>query len=289
MKLIDLHVHSTASDGSLHPADLVYAAADSGLKTLAITDHDTIDGLDEAYIVAQRTDIEIIPGVEISVLNDFIDLHILGLYIDYTNLNLIRSLKYLQYIRLKRNNGIIKKMNKLGIKVTMEELKVLAGSHHIGRSHFAEFLLKNRIVYSFEEAFIRFLGIGALAYIDKYCFPSEVGIRIILEAGGVAILAHPGMLRITEFKLEQLIRSLMLVGLGGIETVYSKYDKYTCQLLNLLSYQLGLVISGGSDFHGISKPDIYLGVGKGNLKISSKILIGIKQRKKWQMGIYYNF
>jgi predicted metal-dependent phosphoesterase TrpH len=284
MNIIDLHTHSTASDGSLTPSELVALAHKAGLQALALTDHDTIDGLDEALLAGQELGLQVIPGVEISIKGDELlgkpaSLHVLGLWVDHRQPGLLAGLHRLQEARAQRNPQIVQKFNALGIPLTLEEVAAHAGGQLIGRPHFAQALLQRGIVRDRGEAFARYLAAGAAAYVPKYRFDPQVGIGLLRAAGAVPILAHPGLLKLPQFELESLARRLMAVGLEGLEALYSEHDSATRLGLTRLAARLGLVVSGGSDFHGRPKPDIVMGTGLGDLRIPATLLTALRQRR----------
>lgn len=285
MDLIDLHTHSTASDGTLSPAELVRLAQKSGLKALALTDHDTVEGLAEAMAASQGLGLEFVPGVEISIdgaglLDKPASLHVLGLYVDHTHPGLLAGLKELQEARARRNPQIVAKFNALGIPMTLEEVAAKAGGHLVGRPHFAQVLLERGLVRDRGEAFARYLAAGAAAYVPKSRFTPQRGLAMLRAAGALPVLAHPGLLKLGEFQLESLLRKLMAQGLEGLEAIYSEHDSATRLGLTRLAARLGLEISGGSDFHGRAKPDISLGTGKGDLRVPASLLAGLRQRRE---------
>jgi predicted metal-dependent phosphoesterase TrpH len=280
MDLIDLHTHTTASDGSLSPGELVALAARAGLKAVAVTDHDTIDGLDEALAAGSEAGIEVVPGVEISVQGGPTgSMHMLGLLLDHLSPGLVESLARLQLARAERNPKIVQRFNEMGIPMTMEEVAAHAGGELVGRPHFARVLLERGIVRDRGEAFARYLGAGAPAYVAKHRFSPAEGMAMIRAAGGVPVLAHPGMLKLATGDLEKLVRELMRDGLEGIEALYSEHDQAQRNWLTSLAARLGLVISGGTDFHGQAKPDLRLGLGWGDLRVPPGVLAGLKQRR----------
>lgn len=284
MNLIDLHTHSTASDGSFTPRELVALAHKAGLKALALTDHDTIAGLDEALAAGQELGLSVVPGVEISINGDELlgkpaSLHVLGLWVDPGHPGLLEGLKTLQAARARRNPLIVAKFNDLGIPLTLEEVAAHAGGQLIGRPHFAQALLERGIVRNRGEAFARYLAAGAAAYVPKYRFEPAKGIALLRAAGGLPVLAHPGMLKLPQFDLESLLRRLMGLGLEGLEALYSEHDTATRLALTRLAARLGLVVSGGSDFHGRPKPEIALGTGLGNLRVPTALLAALRQRR----------
>lgn len=285
MHLIDLHCHSTASDGSFTPRELVALGHKAGLKALALTDHDTIAGLDEALAAGQELGLQVIPGVEISINGDELlgkpaSLHVLGLWVDHRHPGLLAGLNRLQEARARRNPQIVQKFNALGIPLTLEEVAAQAGGQLIGRPHFAQALLERGIVKDRGEAFGRFLAAGAKAYVPKWRFSPQEGIALLRAAGGLPVLAHPGMLKLPQFDLESLLRRLMGLGLEGLEALYSEHDTATRLALTRLAARLGLVVSGGSDFHGRPKPEIALGTGLGDLRVPTALLAALKQRRE---------
>lgn len=285
MNIIDLHTHSTASDGSLTPSELVALGHKAGLQALALTDHDTVQGLAEAIQAAGEAGLEFVPGVEISINGDELlgrpaSLHVLGLWVDHRHPGLLAGLATLQEARAQRNPQIVQKFNALGIPLTLEEVAAHAGGQLIGRPHFAQAILERGIVRDRGEAFGRYLAAGAKAYVPKWRFSPQEGIALLRAAGGLPVLAHPGMLKLPQFDLESLLRRLMGHGLEGLEALYSEHDTATRQALTRLAARLGLVVSGGSDFHGRAKPDIALGLGRGDLRVPASLLAALKQRRE---------
>ncbi|MBI5524311.1 MAG: PHP domain-containing protein [Desulfarculus sp.] len=285
MHLIDLHSHSTASDGSLSPRELAALGRQAGLKALALTDHDTIAGLEEFLAAGQELGLEVVPGVEISINGDELlgkpaSLHVLGLWVDHRHQGLLEGLKTLQEARARRNPQIVQKFNDLGIPLTLEEVAAHAGGQLVGRPHFAQALLQRGIVRDRGEAFGRYLAAGAKAYVPKWRFSPAQGIGLLRAAGGLPVLAHPGMLKLAQFDLESLLRRLMDHGLEGLEALYSEHDTAIRQALTRLAARLGLVVSGGSDFHGRAKPEIRLGLGLGDLRVPATLLAALRQRRE---------
>jgi hypothetical protein len=279
MDLMDLHAHTTASDGSYTPAELVALAARSGLKAVAVTDHDTADGLAQALAAGPGAGIEVVPGVEISVQGGPTGaLHMLGLWVDHQCPQLVEGLKRLQQARAERNPQILARLNQLGVPLTMEEVLAQAGGGQVGRPHFAQAMMAKGLVSDRGEAFGRYLAAGKPAYVPKYRFEPKVGMAMIRAAGGLPVLAHPGVLKLSLPELEGLLRGLMKDGLQGMEAHYSEHDSATTRALLGLAARLGLVVSGGSDFHGAAKPDISLGTGWGDLRVPAGLLVPLKQR-----------
>ena len=279
MEIIDLHTHTTASDGSLNPAELVEKAREAGLRALAITDHDTTDGLDRALEAGRRLGLEVVPGVEISCDGGFAGgMHLVGLFIDHHHPELLAGLKRLQRARAERNPKIVANFQRLGIDLSLEEVAALAGGEIISRAHFAQALVQRGLVGNRAEAFNRYLAAGKPAYAPKFRYPPDQAIALIRRAGGVPVLAHPGLLPLAKPQLEPLLAGLKEHGLEGVEALYSEHDTALRRHLTSLAARLELVISGGSDFHGRPKPDVRLGTGLGDLRVPATLLTALRQR-----------
>jgi len=265
--LIDLHTHSTASDGTFSPEELVYLAKKEKIQALALTDHDTIDGLKPAYNTAKDLDLPFLCGVEISIKFEGPGhFHLLGYFLEPEIPKINDTLLKLKKAREERNKKMIEKLNNLGIEITLEELKEIAQGE-IGRPHIANLLVKKGIVKSFEEAFQKYLKKGALAYVPKALLLPEEGIKLILEAKGIPVLAHPITLKLNLLELKKYIKLLKNFGLMGIEVFYPEHTIDFTKFLIECAKELGLLLTGGSDFHGENKPDIKLGKGLNNLNV----------------------
>ncbi len=276
---IDLHTHTTASDGTLSPADLVSYAQTKHLEALAVTDHDTVEGIEEAVAAAEHSGLELVPGVEISAEFPQGTLHILGYYIDYRNSSLHKSLGVLQDARAERNPKIVLNLQALGINISYEEIVQEAGTGLVGRPHFAQVLLKKGYVKSVQEAFDRYLKKGSPAYEEKFRFPIKDAISMIADAGGIPVLSHPFTLNCNGQQLEYQVKTWLGLGLQGIEVYYSEHDSMQTKQYTELARRYKLAITGGSDFHGQTVRGIDLGTGKGNLTIPYSVLEGLKQKK----------
>jgi predicted metal-dependent phosphoesterase TrpH len=260
MELIDLHVHSNASDGTYAPAEVVRRAQEGGLKAIALTDHDTIDGLAEAAAAGQRYGVEVIPGVEVSARFPGGSMHVLGLGINYTNGHLGERLAVLQKARAARNPQIIAKLNDLGIKITLEQVAQISGRGQMGRPHIARALMESGYVRTIQEAFDIYLRNDGKAYVAKFRFPPEEAIAMIRDVKGVPVLAHPFTLGLgSAFAQKHTLEELMALGLAGIEAIYAEHTPEQEALYLRLARELGLLITGGSDYHGENKPEITLG------------------------------
>jgi predicted metal-dependent phosphoesterase TrpH len=280
MELIDLHAHTTASDGTLSPAELVDLAEQAGLKALAVTDHDTLDGLPEALARGKEISIEVIPGVEISAEFKPGTMHILGYLIDYQSGPLADKLERLQQARRDRNPQIVAKLNGLGMEISMDEIVARAGGGQIGRPHFAKVLMDKGYVGSVQEAFDRYLAKGGAAYVDKFRFTPQEAIELIHRAGGVAVLAHPFTLRLSDEDLDSTLADFKDAGLDGLEVYYSEHTPDMSRAYVALAEKYSLAPSGGSDFHGNNKDKIKLGTGLGDLRVPYSFLTGLKKRRK---------
>jgi len=277
MSRIDLHLHTTHSDGSLPPAEVLQLAHNARVTALAITDHDILSGIPEAIATGAELGIEIIPGVEISSCVGGSELHILGYFIDWQDSELIRRLAALRESRHARNPQIIERLRALGLDVTYKEVRDLAGTDSVGRPHIARLLMDKKYVTSAKDAFDRYLAEGRPAYVARELPQPADAIAWIRAAGGVAVLAHPTWAKVSGEALNALLRTLKADGLGGIEAHYSTHTKrQTTEYLDLAK-RLNMLVTGGSDFHGITKPDIEVGTGRGGLKVPARLLEPLKQ------------
>ncbi len=277
MSAIDLHVHSTASDGTLTPTELVTEAISIGLSAMALTDHDTVDGIPEAVRAAQDKPLELIPGIELSC--SYLgrkEIHIVGLYIDAQNTAFTARLSQLKETRIRRNRKIVARFNDLGIHFTYEDMLAEYGTAVITRAHFAKYLSEHGLVSSYTECFQRYLSDNGPCYVPRERMSPQEGIELIHNAGGVSVLAHPTLYHLGDSELEHMLADLTAYGLKGIECFYSTYTMGQQLAIRNLATKFGLLPSGGSDFHGANKPHIALGTGKGSLYVPSDILEALK-------------
>ena len=266
--MIDLHTHSTASDGTLRPSVLVAEAVRSGLTHLALTDHDGIVGLAEARAEAQKTNIAFLGGVEISAEYQPGTMHILGYGFREGDPALNAKLEDLRRARDERNPKIVRKLGEIGVEVTMEEVAAAAGGKVVGRPHFARVLVDKNYVNTAQEAFDRYLAKGKPAYVDKVRLSPKESLSVIRDAGGVAVLAHPNQLKPRgDAELDAVVKGLADAGLQGIECFYRDHAGEDEAKFLALADKYGLVPTGGSDFHGANRPDIRLGVGEGRMRV----------------------
>ncbi|MCB2188231.1 MAG: PHP domain-containing protein [Deltaproteobacteria bacterium] len=279
MPLVDLHTHTTASDGSLTPRELVALAKEEGLAAVAITDHDTVDGLPEALAAGRELDFPVIPGVEISAQSpEGGSLHLVGLFLQPDHPALLEALATLQAARAERNPKILAKFQALGLPLTWEEVTAQAAGGLVGRPHFARALVARGWVSNLGEAFGRYLGYGKRAYVPKFRFDPARSLALLRAAGAVPVLAHPGLLKMPPAALEALLWELKGQGLAGLEVFYSEHNPAEERRFLSLAGRLGLAPSGGSDFHGGNKQGIRLGRGRGNLKVDAGVLAGLRAR-----------
>ena len=288
MNIIDLHVHSTKSDGTLTPTELVQYAIEKGLSAFALTDHDTTDGIDEALTAAaehneaikngtkQGLPLEVIPGIEFSTEYMGKDIHILGLYIDYNSPAFKEKIQEFVDSRILRNQKMCASLASDGIDITYEKLLEENPDAVITRSHYAKYLLNHGYTTSMKEAFERYIGDHCKHFIPREKITPMQAVGLINEVGGLAFLAHPTLYHMSDRVLEGLIKELKDSGLAGIEAVYSTYTQGEEAQMRKFASKYDLLISGGSDFHGTVKPKLDLAVGYGKLFIPESILSDIK-------------
>jgi 3',5'-nucleoside bisphosphate phosphatase len=267
--MIDLHTHTTASDGRLTPPQLIALAAEVGLCAVAVTDHDTVDGIAPARRCARDIGMPFVPGIEISAEYTATGtMHILGYFIDETTHSFADALAFLKLARRKRNPQIIERLNHYGVDITMEDVRREAGSDQIGRPHFARAIVRKGYASSIPEAFDRFVKKGGPCYVNKERFSPERAIELIRKAGGIPVLAHPKTLNIDfSVELPRLLARLREAGLMGIEAYYYSHSPSEEEYFLRLSRKSAMLATGGSDFHGDNKPKVALGRGSGKLLV----------------------
>lgn len=285
--MIDLHVHSNCSDGTYTPEELVDYAIEKKLTAFALTDHDTIDGLERAISYAESLKNsgvegvpEVIPGIEFSTDLDGNDIHIVGLYVDYKSDAFTEYLKDFVKSRDNRNIRMCNKFVENGYDITYEGLKAKYGDAIITRAHVAAMLLEKGYVKSRQEAFDRFIGDNGPYHFPREKVSPEMAVDLILKADGIPVLAHPILYHFSSRRLEALVAKLKDRGLIGIEAVYSTYAPAEEREIRVLANKYQLLLSGGSDFHGANKPKIDLGCGYGKLYVPDDFLVEIKARRK---------
>jgi len=273
--VIDLHTHSAASDGSLAPAALVALALERGLSALALTDHDSLAGLDEAEAAASGTALRFLRGIEIEIAFEPGEFHLLGLGLSREVGELGGAVARLAQARAARNARIVERMRSEGVDATMEELELLAGGGAIGRPHIAGLLVKKRAVRTKQEAFDRYIGKGRPWYEPKGTLELAEALRLVKAAGGRAIVAHPLSLFVSWGRLESLMDEWVELGVDGIEAYHPTAKISHCRRLDRLARERGLRVTAGSDFHGELRPERRLGRTAGNLVIGDEYLEGL--------------
>lgn len=310
MRAVDLHVHSTCSDGTVSPARLVDLAMEAGLAAFALTDHDSINGLEEAISYAEELKKrqaaggfpapvsgpaaparkppqdspqgmvpEVIPGIELSTEYRGRDIHIVGLFIDYQDPAFLSRLQEFIDSRTNRNRKMCVLLREAGVDITYEKLQERFPGCVLTRAHYARYLLEKGYTKSISEAFERYVGDHCPCYVPREKISPAQAIRLILDADGIPILAHPILYRLSDERLEELVRECKEAGLMGIEAIYSTYQPHEERQIRRLAEQYRLLLSGGSDFHGNNKPSIRLGVGRGSLFVPESILDDLKKTR----------
>lgn len=286
-RFVDLHVHSNKSDGTYSPRELVDYAMEKGLSAFALTDHDSVDGIEEAVAYAEELRHEaekrntgevpeVIPGIEFSTEYQGKDVHIVGLYIDIHCPAFEKHLKDFVESRNIRNEKMCKSLQGIGMDITYEALQEAFPGAVITRAHYAKYMLQKGYIKSMNEAFERYIGDHCPYYIPREKVTPEQAIRLTLEAGGIPVLAHPILYHMSDARLDELVARLKAAGLMAIEAIYSTYAPAEKRQIRKLADKYDLLISGGSDFHGGNKPGLDLAVGYGKLFVPYEVLTNIK-------------
>ncbi|PID77339.1 MAG: phosphoesterase [Deltaproteobacteria bacterium] len=274
---IDLHIHSTCSDGTMTPVELVQLAGRSGLTAISITDHDTMAGVPEAVAAGSKCGVEVISGIEISALFDGKSIHILGYFQNPDDPQLNEKLAKIQSGRAGRNLKIIKKLQESGIDITDEEVAELAGSGQTGRPHVGMVLVKKKVVKDLPQAFDQYLACGRPAYVQRFIYPAEEAVAHLGAAGGLAVLAHPVQIDRSLKSIPSLLERLIPYGLQGIETYYPTHTARMKKQLKEYAREYNLVLTGGSDFHGDMRPGTGLAVSK-KMRVPAQLLDKMKEK-----------
>lgn len=295
--MIDLHCHTTVSDGGDSPSELVAKAAAAGLDAIAVTDHDNDSGCDEAVAAGERLGVEVVRGVEISCDVDALEelglkpaerptMHLLGYFIPPTENPLTSALAELQWARANRNRLIVDKLNELGIPLTFEEVETVAGGPgaQIGRPHFAEVLVRHGAVPDYQSAFDIYLAKGAKAYIARKLYKPAEACELMLNAGVVPVLAHPFTLHLSADDLARFVDMLMGAGLQGIEGYHGDRPDPDQEPIRELGRAKGLIVSGGSDYHGHMRPDRDLAGGEHGITVPDEVLEELRSKAKELQG-----
>jgi predicted metal-dependent phosphoesterase TrpH len=274
--VIDLHVHSVYSDGTDTPAELVQLAVARGLTAMALTDHDTVGGVEPLLEAAASSPIEPVPGIELSAECARGTMHILGYFIDHTCSALLGKIERVQSGREVRNTEILKKLNKLGYVLLWSDVQKQAGCDVIGRPHFAEALVERGHVKSRKAAFELLLAKGRPAYADRDRYTASECIDLIHRAGGVSVLAHPATIYMPDDELKGLVKGMKEQGLGGIEVYYAEHKPENFKKFRNWAKEFDLICTGGTDYHGANSPDLKLGTGFGQLRVPDEALDQLK-------------
>lgn len=272
----DLHTHSTASDGTVSPRELVKLAKAAGLSSIALTDHDTVDGIEEFMAAGKELGMEAIPGIEFAAAYKNNEIHIVGLFIDCKNKELADSMEYIVNEREQRNEKMIKALNRLGFDMSLEDLEENACGNIITRAHYANVLVNKGYVKDKEEAFAKYISAGKPGYVRREILTPKRCIEIIRHSGGIPVLAHATLYGYSYLEIHSLVGELKEYGLMAMETMYSTYTEKQSDEIRKICESYRLLKSGGSDFHGANKPDINVGVGKGNLRILQELADNMK-------------
>jgi predicted metal-dependent phosphoesterase TrpH len=244
---VDLHIHSSASDGRLSPEEVVRESAKRGLAVIALTDHDTVGGVAPALAAARILGLRVVPGVELSTDADQGEVHILGYFIDYNDGELLARLERMRNSRLERAQAMIAKLRDLGVDIDWPRVQEIAGKGSVGRPHLAQAMLEKGYIGSLKEAFSSYIGRGGPAYVERRKLTPAAAVELILRVKGLPVLAHP----LTVSDPEALVIELKAVGLVGIETYYKDYSADDVNKLLMLAEKYNLVATGGSDYHGL--------------------------------------
>lgn len=276
--MIDLHTHTRFSDGSLSPAELVEKAAAMGLTAVAVTDHDTVDGLPEALAAGERLGIEVVPGVEINLEHDQVTMDMLGYFLDGCPSDELKAeLAELRVYRDERNARMIERLAEIGLPLEPADLAAAAEHDAVGRPHIGEAMVRHGYVSTISEAFKLYLRRDAPAWVDRRRLTLGPALRLLRASGGLPVLAHPGIIRTDAPGLDRIVRDAARAGLAGIECYYPLHDEATVARCVGLARRYGLVATGGSDYHGSVKPKARLGVGSGESPIPDAVLDDLRR------------
>ena len=276
--IIDLHTHSTMSDGTDSPEELIEKAEKGGLRGIALTDHDSIRGIEPAKREAEERGIDFLTGIEIGCDDEFGNLHILGYFRELDTKKFEKSLQWVKNERIERNRRILEKLDEHGISITMSDLKKNAGDDVIGRLHIAKAMFSGGHVNSMKEAFKEYLNIGGKCYASRKTFTSRKAIDLIKEHGGLAVMAHPFLIPGQKMELTKIIHGLVNRGIDGIEVYYVENTSEQTEMLENISSEKRILRTGGTDYHGENKPGVYLGIGRGEMRIPYTLMERMLER-----------
>ena len=279
MSLVDLHIHSTASDGKLSPSEIVRKSAANGMKVIAICDHDTVDGISEALAAASSVPgIRVIPGIEISTDVPQGEIHILGYFINYNDKDFLAALSGMQNSRVNRARKMVTKLEGLGVKIDWSRVLEIAGESTIGRPHIAQALIEKGYIKDFREAFEKYIGHGGPAYVERDKMTPAQAVSLIVGSGGLPVFAHP----VTFIGYESMTLELLPFGLAGMEVFYKNSPPEEVARTRGIAQKLGLIPTGGSDFHGIEAGEV--GIGDVDVPLSSAEKLINMHEKRIQGG-----
>lgn len=270
MKFADLHLHTVFSDGTYTPEELVERALRAGLSAIAVVDHDTVNGVGPTRSSAEKNDLEVLAGVEVSAEHNNQEIHILGYLVDYQKKSLLDKLEALRNNRIERIYKIVGKLSALGIELDPQKVFALAGSGTVGRLHVARALVKEKLVPSIYEVFQKYIGDNCPAYVLGFRFSPQEAIKFIKDSGGIPVLAHPYVL-----KNDALIQELIGFGLMGLEVYYPEHSQGEVNFYLDLARKNNLLVTGGSDCHGKAKPEVRIG----SVKLPYELVEKLKEAK----------
>jgi 3',5'-nucleoside bisphosphate phosphatase len=275
--MIDLHTHTTFSDGSATPTELVEEAVAIGLSAVAVTDHDTVEGLPEALAAGGRLGLRVVPGVEINLEHERVTMDLLGYFLaGQPSDGLLRTLVDLRGYRDERNARMVERLADLGMPLEPEDLQAVAEDGAVGRPHLGEALRRRGYVSSISEAFELYLRRGGPAWVDRRRLSLPAAVRLLRSSGGLPVLAHPGIIRTDEAGLEHIVRDAARLGVAGLECYHPAHDAATVKRLLGIAERFGLAVTGGSDYHGSVRPESPLGVGPGGMRFPDEFLDGLE-------------
>ncbi|MCJ7855316.1 PHP domain-containing protein [Lachnospiraceae bacterium NSJ-143] len=283
-KSIDLHTHSTFSDGTYTPEEIVREAVSKNLSAVALTDHDCVYGLEQFQSAGKKYGIETINGIELAsyysapFIEGKVEIHIVGLFIDRQNKELLKRTEEILAQRVERNKKMVKRLTELGFPMTYNELRSIAGRDSCSRTHYALLMVQKGYVKDKKEAFSKYISTGMPGFVPRVLPTPDECICLIKNAGGVPVLAHPTLYRLSYDKTELMAADLRKKGMEAAEVMYSTYSPEQEAQMTAIAESTGLARSGGSDFHGTNKTGIFLGTGKGNLSIPEEFLYELKSR-----------
>jgi 3',5'-nucleoside bisphosphate phosphatase len=275
--MIDLHTHTTFSDGSQSPAELVKEAAELGLAAVAVTDHDTVDGLAEAMEAGERYGIDVVPGIEINLEHDRVTMDMLGYFLaGMPTAELQEELAELRAYRAERNARMLERLAELGLPLDEDDLAAAAENGAVGRPHIGEAMVRRGYVSSISEAFELYLRRGAPAWVDRRRLALGHALKLLRASGALPVLAHPGIIRTDAAGLDHIVRDAARDGMAGIECYYPLHDKETVTRCLGLARKYALVPTGGSDYHGTVKPKARLGVASAGRPVPDRVLTDLR-------------